>query len=211
MVLFLKNKLITNAKSANLVFLAVDSPFYSLKSYYKMTSTYLTNEYEESEACATRSAMWSIDHNAVYKRSLEILFPYSFVMLLFAHVETSFSAVCGLIKEQRNLPFSIEVFNRGLSNRVKSFFGGFKLEGIHEEDIREISVFAKIRNNLVHENGFIAQDKVKFLNLVKQQKGLLLDFDKSRIIIEMKYCQDRLKYFHNLFERIFEENGLTDF
>jgi hypothetical protein len=151
---------------------------------------------------------------------------YSFLTMLFMHVETNLKAVCGEIAKRRKLD------NRFGKGNAKEFLkkaqefltreaGLTSGSGIAWDQVNNLRI---IRNCCVHDHGRVVDspDKAEIEKLTKQDLGLSitpptfpgvteddlsLDPDQGFLQIEPAFCISILEAVKSLFAEIFEKAG----
>lgn len=189
-----------------LVSLEIESMFSFLENYFQLTSNLLNGKCSNKAKCSN-SVVDVVRYHFEYTRPLTVYYPYSFLILLYANVEACFKSLCNHFKDIRQLPFSIDKLSGDLGEKVMLFFQAFKIVGLEQNAINELTKFNKIRNVLVHENGIISGEKTKIKNILSQEKGIAINSHSKQIEIELSYCENKTIFFKLMFQNILSQNG----
>jgi len=142
---------------------------------------------------------------ASYLIDVEGIFVYSSIISLYSVVENCFKMLTMEISKGIKLPFIITDFNGSLSNQLRFYTAASKLNGISENDYSAISIFTKIRNCVVHDNGNISKENSKLLRIIKFLKHI--EIKDGKLYILPIYCELKLSDFELLFNKIESSNN----
>ena len=188
-----------------LVSLEIESTFSVLENYYKITSKLISDECSV-KANNSDSPLVTVINHFYYELPLTVYYPYSFLIILYANVEACFKRLCNYLTYNRDLPFSIDKLSGSLSEKVKNYFQAFKIAGMEQNEISELTKFNRIRNVLVHDNGIVSEGKTEIKKIISNEKGLSVDSHSKQIEIKLFYCENKLNYFKLMFQNILSQN-----
>lgn len=147
--------------------------------------------------------MWRWKHES---RLLEYVFPkalnYSFAVFVYIEIETRLMRLCNLLQEEFKLPIkATDLRGQGTEKYIEYLN---KLIGISNDEIAlldAIRSLGKIRNCIVHTNGFIGESKDnKEIERIIQKELYLKEQDRNNpkrerklVVIEKMAGEHRLK------------------
>lgn len=149
---------------------------------------------------------WEVEE---YSLRFGIKFPnmlrYSFIVLLFILFERRTRSLCKEIRSRKNLLIlKLDDLNGGFVERVRLFLT--KVVSLVPADSvhwKELEVLQKVRDCIVHTNGFLqdSRDQEFLTNLVTKKIGISC-FD-DYLTLEYEFCKTMLKSVKNFFDAVY--------
>jgi hypothetical protein len=150
-------------------------------------------------------------HKHEFEKLLPRLVSYSFVVMLFSELEFRIKEICKELRKRENIPVKLNEFSGDLVDKFSKFLRKANESQVEKEVKIEIKSFKEIRNCIVHNNGFLGNDKRsdRVRNLAKNELHIKIECDKNteRIIINNAFCYSRIEFFIKMFRGLFEVFG----
>jgi hypothetical protein len=165
----------------------------------------------------------------VLDRKFAVTYPrisrYSFLTMLFMHIETNLKAVCVEIAKRKKLKYRASEFRGTIFDQAKLFLvKEASLPPFAPAAWGSLTNLQKIRNCIVHCRGRVAdsRDRAEIESLTTNNLGLsitppmfhgltendsFVDADEGLLQIEPVFCTTILKGIKSLFGQIFEKAG----
>jgi hypothetical protein len=134
---------------------------------------------------------------------------YSFIVLLFARIESNFKSLSEFIRDQNVSPVTIFDFDGDIPEKLRKYKQVNDSMKIDESGLRAIKEISKIRNCIVHNFGKIKPEEASLLRYCKANKAIQISRGNEIKKIEIQWCYKNLQTIQSMFTSIYLSLGYT--
>ncbi len=132
---------------------------------------------------------------------------YSFIVTLYSFIESSTNKLFDDYSKWKKLPFALDGFEGDLGTKISRFLLCFKKEMKFDIGIQTIKEIALVRNNIVHQNGYVGGDDNKLKRFITANRRLQVKLTDNILTIGNSFCDEYARKVESLFKILFENLG----
>ncbi len=167
-----------------------------------------TEEFLNKKSLFDENGLYSDDHHRKYNTSFPSILYKSIFLHQYYLLENCLNILCMQLFEVENYSISLNDFNgKGISRAIGYLKKVCSISNLTEsKEWIAIKDFNKLRNCLVHNEGFISENQQDLLKVSKRQEkndlGIFVTHDGHLINMNIEYCKFSNKIFDDFFKEL---------